>query len=79
MYKLTALAVKSPCNMKGKAAPNFQVLWRRLRTAYLSAGKNRKVAVLDNHENRKELICRKLGVVCDADVNRISASLKQQS
>jgi hypothetical protein len=62
--------------MKGKAAPNFQMLWKRLRTVYSSSGKNRNVAVLDNHEDRKEFICRRLGVVCDADINRISASLK---
>lgn len=34
------------------------------------------VAVLDNFKDRKETICRRLNVVCDADVNRISEELK---
>ncbi len=76
MYKMTPSVVRSHRVMKSKASSNFQSLWDRLRTVYLSAGKKRQVAVLDNHRNRKELICRKLGVVSDADVNRISASLK---
>jgi hypothetical protein len=61
---------------KTQTVPNFQALWLRLRTVYSSAGKHRNVAVLDNHKNRKEIICRKFGVVCDADINRIAESLK---
>lgn len=53
--------------------PDFQSLWTRLRAAYESAGRGRDVAVLDNFQNRKEMICRKLGVVCAADVDRVSA------
>jgi len=34
------------------------------------------VAVLDNHQDRKEAICRKLGVISEMDINRISDGLK---
>lgn len=34
------------------------------------------VAVLDNHQGKKEAICRKLGVISDMDINRISTKLK---
>jgi len=63
--------------MKRKAAPDFRALWARLRTVYHSSGMVRKVAVLDNHKDKKETICKKLGVVCGADIDRISASLRR--
>lgn len=50
---------------------DWDKLWKRLREVYLVAGQDRQVAVLDNHADRKEEICRKLGVVSDADVGRI--------
>ena len=34
-------------------------------------------AILANHASRPEYICRKLGVVCSADVDRISKKLKK--
>jgi len=58
------------------ARTDFRTLWSRLRAAYSLAGRTRMVAVLDNFKDRKETICRRLNVVCDADVNRISESLK---
>lgn len=38
----------------------------------------RKVAVLDNHRESKEAICRRLGVVTEADVSRIAESLRRR-
>jgi hypothetical protein len=55
---------------------DFNKLWKRLRTVYETAGKVRNVAVLDNFQHDKESICRRLNVVCDADVNRIADELK---
>jgi hypothetical protein len=55
--------------------PQWEKLWKRLRDVYVLAGKDRHVAVLDNHSNRKEAICRKLGVVSDADISRIGRQI----
>lgn len=54
---------------------NFQKLWNRLRSTYLTLGELRMVAVLNNNSLRKEEICRKLGVISDMDINRISETL----
>lgn len=59
-----------------QARSDFRKLWTRLRSVYSLAGKHRMVAVLDNHQGRKETICRKLGVISDMDINRISTELK---
>jgi hypothetical protein len=62
-----------------RTKPNWRDLWNRLRTAFAIAGRKRDVAVLDNYGNRKEHICRRLNVVCPADVVRIGAELKKRS
>jgi len=59
-----------------RARSDFRQLWTRLRSVYSLAGKQRMVAVLDNHQDRKEAICRKLGVISEMDINRISDGLK---
>ena len=59
------------------ARPNFQVLWRLLVGAAEKAGNERYKAILTNHSNQQEYICRKLGVVCAADVERIAKQLKK--
>ena len=59
------------------ARPNFQVLWRLLVGAAEKAGNDRYKAILTNHANRQEYICRKLGVVCAADVERITKKLQK--
>lgn len=53
------------------AKPNFQALWVRLAHIAEEVGDSRLRAVLKNHEDRREYICRKLGVVTEADVQRI--------
>jgi hypothetical protein len=59
-----------------KNSVNFAKLWDRLKAEAEIAEDERMKAVLMNHEKRKEYICRKLGVVSDADINRISIELK---
>jgi hypothetical protein len=51
---------------------NWNKLWSNLSDIYSAAGMQRQKAVLDNHIDQKEKICRKLGVVCEADIVRIS-------
>ena len=58
------------------ANENFGALWTRLVYAATSAGDERFKATLMNHEGRKEGICRRLGVICLADVDRIEAVIK---
>ena len=59
--------------------PDWGRLWADLRSIYVTAGRNRDVAVLDNFSNRKEKILRKLNVVCRGDILRISKSLRSES
>jgi hypothetical protein len=59
-----------------KRKADWNELWKRLRATYEYAGKDRQVAVLDNYSRNKETICRKLGVVCHADVRRIYTEIK---
>jgi hypothetical protein len=55
--------------------------WTRLHSAlrdtYSSLGLQRMVAVLDNFADKKEVICRRLGVVCNSDISRIVKGLKK--
>lgn len=37
---------------------------------------DRKLAVLNNFANNKAYICKKLGVISDADINRVLSDLK---
>ncbi len=55
------------------AKPNFQALWTRLASVAEEVGDSRLHALLKNHEDRREYICRRLGVVTEADVQRIRA------
>lgn len=59
--------------------PNWGTLHGQLRTLYKAAGLTRKVAVLDNHVDRKEAICRRLGVICPADLTRLESDLRKRS
>ena len=72
------IKVRSPVRPqpKGIVRPNFQALWTRLMTITMSSGDERFRAVLLNHTDKKEYICRKLGVVTEADVQRILNSKK---
>lgn len=66
------MSVKNPSR-----TPNWGHLYERLAAAYRAAGDDRTLAAMENFRDRKETICRKLGVVCDADVVRISAGLRK--
>lgn len=59
-----------------KRPPDWNRLHAALRSAYSAAGAVRMVAAVDNHADRKEHICRKLGVVSLADVARIAAAVQ---
>lgn len=56
--------------------PDFRALWDRLVAAASASGDGRMRAALVNNEGRKEWICRRLGVVSDADVARVAASMR---
>lgn len=43
---------------------------------YSEFSEDRKISVLDNFSKNKSYICKKLGVICDADVNRVATRLK---
>lgn len=64
---------------KPNTRSDFKSLWTKLRNAYLLAGKSRDVALLDNYKHNQEYICKKLGVVCDSDLIRISNKLKSEN
>jgi hypothetical protein len=57
---------------------NWNHIWERLRRTYVTAGLPRQAAVLDNHRESKEAICRRLGVICDVDINRVSESIRSR-
>ncbi len=58
-----------------RRAPDWGRLHSSLRNTYAAAGAVRMTAVVDNNSDRKESICRRLGVISDADVSRIAAEL----
>lgn len=57
--------------------PDWGRLHSSLRDTYAAAGAVRMTAVVDNHSEKKESICRRLGVISDADVSRIAEKLKR--
>jgi hypothetical protein len=61
---------------KSRKKPDWNKLWKQLRNVYEINGRTRQVAVLDNYAGKKEAICRKLGVICGSDVNRIYQEIK---
>lgn len=58
-----------------KRPPDWNKLHSSLRNVYSAAGAGRMQAAVENHSDRKELICRRLGVVSSADLSRIASSL----
>jgi hypothetical protein len=60
------------------AAPksSWNELWKKLRELYYIAEKPRHAAVLENFRNNKESICRRMGVISDADVVRVTSKLR---
>ncbi len=57
---------------------NFTKLWERLKVEIELLGDQRLKAVVSNHEQRKEYICRKLGIISDADINRLTKQLRSK-
>jgi hypothetical protein len=55
---------------------NWNELWKRLRDVYYVAEKPRHVAVLENFKNSKESICRRMGIISDADIARVANKLR---
>ncbi len=58
-----------------KRPPDWGKLHASLGHAYSAAGAVRMKAVVDNQSDKKESICRRLGVVSSADVVRIASGL----
>ena len=56
-------------------ASDWNALYRRLENIYTLSGRDIQKAVLQNHANRKATICRRLGVVSEADIIRIANKL----
>jgi hypothetical protein len=61
-------------NNKGQIKPNFKNLWTQAMAMANGLGDTKTVAVLANHKENPERICRKLGIVCPADIERIKSS-----
>lgn len=59
-------------------ASDFRALWDKLVAAASASGDTRLLATLTNNEGRKEWICRRLGIVSDADVARVSSSMRKE-
>lgn len=57
---------------------NWNELWNNLKYIFELGGDNRVLAVLNNHKNYKEKICRKFGVVCNSDIYRIQKEVKNE-
>jgi hypothetical protein len=60
------------------AKPNFKALWGMMVGLADEIGDSRLRAVLMNHEDRREHICRRLGVVSAGDVERIRDRRKKR-
>ena len=60
-----------------KRPPDWGKLHSALVDVYASAGAKRMKAAVENHSDKKEQICRRLGVVSNADVSRVAAELRR--
>ncbi len=70
-------AARQPVKRLQAARPNFPALWGMLVTMSAKVENPRFRAVLSNHSTRQEYICRKFGVVCSADVERLAKKLQK--
>jgi hypothetical protein len=73
-YRTPPHKLKKPATA---ARPNFQALWRLMVGAAEQAGNTRFKAILTNHSDRQEYICRKFGVICAADIARLTKKLQK--
>jgi hypothetical protein len=71
------MPVRAPNRVLQAARPNFQVLWNLLVGVAEKTGNARFKAILANHANRQEYICRRLGVICQADVDRYAKKFQR--
>ncbi len=55
---------------------NFSQLWERLRYEAENCGNERFKAVLMNHDKKREYICRKLGIISDTDITRMTDKIR---
>jgi hypothetical protein len=58
-------------NNKGQVKPNFKSLWTQAIAMAKGLNDTRTVSVLTNHKENPERICRKLGIVSPADIERM--------
>ena len=59
------------------AKPNFQALWNLLVGIAEKTNNTKFKAVLTNHSDRQEYICRRLGVISQADIDRYEKKLQR--
>lgn len=57
---------------------DWNKLYAGLLVIYKNASLTRKVSVLENFKNKKEIICRKLNVIKISDLIRIEKEIKDQ-
>lgn len=62
--------------MKSVKKYNFFQMWDRMRVMAIQMGNQELVSILDNHSEKKEYICRKLGVLTPVDVERLKKLYK---
>jgi hypothetical protein len=60
---------------RGNRATNWAKMVSMLHAIYSAAGMYRHKAVLHAYGDRHETVCRKLNVVCEADLSRIATKL----
>ena len=61
-------------NAKPQFKPDFQILWTRMMGVAMESSDQEMKSILLNHTTKKEYICRKLGIVMEADILRIQKS-----
>lgn len=63
---------------KNRGTLNFKALWTQTLNMAKDTGDIRIISVLENHKEKPEKICRKLGIVCNADILRIKAKIESK-
>jgi len=62
-----------------KKKPDFKSLWSEAVKSAKDSGDARLAAVLENFINKKEYICRRLGIISSVDVYRVKRERKLAS
>ena len=60
-----------------KARPNFGALWTILMEVAAKINHDKLKAILTNHNDKQEYICRKFGVICAADIERVTKKFQK--